>query len=75
MGRCHAVVERHNQLLLEENGRNPLERFSGINNDLVPTEFHTGGYLKYTLDATNQTEGIGTHTWEPRSHSKFYLGR
>ena len=69
-----AVVERHNKLSLDEHGRSPLEIYSGILDEIVPTDFHTWGCPVYILDAANQTGGIGTPKWEPRSHSGIYLG-
>ena len=48
--------------------------YSGILDEIVPTDFHTWGCPVYILDAANQTGGIGTPKWEPRSHSGIYLG-
>ena len=39
-----AIVERHNRLSLNEEGKSPLERFTGIQDDISPEKFHTFGY-------------------------------
>ena len=69
-----AVIERHNKLSLDEHGRSPLEIYSGILHEIVPTDFHSWGRPVYILDAANQTGGIGTPKRKPRSHSYTYLG-
>ena len=69
-----AIVERHNHLALNEEGLSPLERFSGISEDHLPTEFHTFGCPVFILNAANQSGNIGTPKWEPRSHTGIYLG-
>ena len=48
-----AVVQRKNELSLDENGRSPLERFFGIDNEIVHTYFHAWGYPVYILDTAN----------------------
>ena len=69
-----AVVERHNRLALDADGRSPLEKFTGLTDDKLPTNFHTWGCPVYVLDAANQSGAIGTPKWEPRSHTGIYLG-
>ena len=55
-----AIIKRHNRLSLNADGLSPLERFSGIIDDNMPTEFHTFGCPVFILDAANQTGTIGT---------------
>ena len=69
-----AIVERHNRLSLNEEGKSPLERFTGIQDDISPEDFHTFGCPVFVLDAANQSGGIGTPKWEPRSHTGIYVG-
>ena len=69
-----SVVERHNKLSLHPDGKSPLEKFSGIADDIRPSEFHTWGCPVYILEADNQNIGIGTPKWEPRAHAGIYLG-
>ena len=70
-----AVVERHNRLALDGAGRSPLEKFTGIPDDVDPTSFHTFGCPVYILDTPNQS-GLGcTPKWEPKYHTGIYLGR
>ena len=68
------IVDRHNRLSLDENNKSPLEKFSGIEDDPIPTTFHTFGCPTFVLDAPNQSGGIGTPKWQPRSHTGIYLG-
>ena len=68
-----SIVERHNRLSLDINGRSPLEKFSNTIDNIDPTDFHTWGCPVYILDAANQG-AIGTPKWEPRSHTGIYLG-
>ena len=70
-----SIVERHNRLHLDVDGKSPLEKFSGIKDDIVLSDFHTWGCPVYILDAPNQSGSIGTPKWEPRSHTGIYLGR
>ena len=69
-----AVVERHNRLSLHPDGKSPIEKFSGIADDIRPSDFHTWGCPVYILEADNQTTGIVTPKWEPRAHAGIYLG-
>ena len=39
-----AVIERHNRLSLDEDGRGLIEKFSNIVDDIDPADFHTWGY-------------------------------
>ena len=68
-----AIVRRHNHLALDENGSSPIEKFSGIKDNIDPTDFHTWGCPVYILNEANQG-AIGTPKWEPRSHLGIYLG-
>ena len=68
-----AIVARHNTLSLDKSGLSPLEKFTGITDDTLPTNFHTWGCPVFVLDAANQG-AIGTPKWEPRSHTGIYLG-
>ena len=68
------MVHWHNKLSLDKNGRSPLERFSGIDDEIIPTDVHTWGYPVYILDTINQSVDIGTPKWEPRLHTGIYLG-
>ena len=70
-----AVVDRHNRLTLDDNGRSPLEKFTGEKDDIKTEEFRTWGCPVYVLNAPNQSGGVGTPKWEPRSHVGIYLGR
>ena len=69
-----ATVERHNRLSLDADGRSPLEKMSNTSEEIVPTDFHTFGCPVFVLDAANQSGGIGTSKWEPRSRAGIYLG-
>ena len=68
-----SIVERHNRLSLDANGRSPLEKFSRTADEIDPTDFHTWGCPTYVLEEANQG-AIGTPKWEPRSHAGIYLG-
>jgi len=68
-----AIIERHNRLSLDEDGRSLIEKFSNIVDNIDPTDFHTWGCPVFILDAANQGS-IGTSKWEPRSHIGIYLG-
>ena len=68
-----AIIERHNRLALDDDGKSPLEKFTGLHDDMLPTTFHTWGCPVYILDAANQSGAIGTPKWEPRSHTGIYL--
>ena len=70
-----SIVERHNRLHLDVNGKSPLEKFSQTDEEIVVSDFHTWGCPVYILDAPNQSGAIGTPKWEPRSHTGIYLGR
>ena len=69
-----ATVERHNRLSLDENGLSPIEKISDNDEEIVPTDFHTFGCPVYVLEAANQSGGIGTPKWDPRSHAGIYIG-
>ena len=69
-----ATVDRHNRLSLDENGLSPLEKICNCGEDIIPTDFHTFGCPVYVLDAANQSGGIGTPKWDPRSRAGVYIG-
>ena len=69
-----ATVDRHNRLSLDENGLSPIEKLSGNDEEIVPTDFHTFGCPVYVLEAANQSGGIGTPKWDPRSRAGIYIG-
>ena len=64
-----AVVDSHNKLSLDENGLSPLEKLSGTQEESIPLDFHTWGCPVFILEAENQSGGIGTPKWDPRSHT------
>ena len=68
------IVDRHNRLSLDENNKSPLEKFPGIEDEPIPTHFHTFGCPVFILDSPNQSGSIGTPKWQPRSHTGIYLG-
>ena len=55
-----AIIDRHNRLSLDEFGRSPLKKFSGVDDQPIPTMFHTFGCPVFILDIANQTGTIGT---------------
>jgi len=67
------IAERHNWIDLNKNGQSPLKKFTGTIDDKIPTNFHTWGFPMYILDNENQSGGIGTPKWEPKSHIGIYL--
>ena len=69
-----AIIDRHNKLSLDDQGRSPLEKFAKVRGLTLPTHFHTFGCPVFILDAPNQTGSIGTPKWRPRSHTGIYLG-
>ena len=70
-----AVVDRHNCFSLDKDGRSPIEKFSGVQDDINTSDFHTFGYPTFILNAANQSGYGGTPKWEPRSHTGIYIGR
>ena len=70
-----SVVERHNRLHLDQDGKSPLEKFSQTTEEIVVSDFHTWGCPVFILDAANQSGSIGTAKWDPKSHAGIYLGR
>ena len=50
-----AAVEKHNKLNLDANGKSLLEKFTGIADDIRPSDFHTFGCPVFILDAENQS--------------------
>ena len=69
-----SIIERHNRLSLDKNGRSPMEKFSATHEEITPTDFHTWGCPVFVLDAENQSGNIGTPKWDPKSHAGIYLG-
>ena len=70
-----AIVDRYNRLTLNAHGRSSLEIFTGEDEYIRTEDFRTWGYPVYILNASNQSGGIETSKWEPRSHIEIYLGR
>ena len=69
-----SIVERHNRLSLDENGKGPLEKFSNTNDECIPTDFHIWGCPVFILNASNQSNAIGSPKWDPKAHAGIYLG-
>ena len=70
-----SVVEHHNRVYLDKDERSPLEKISNTKDEIITTNFHSWGCPIYILDAPNQSVGIGSPKWEPKSHAGIYLGR
>ena len=69
-----SIIERHNRLSLDKNGRSPMEKFSSTYENVLPTDFHTWGCPVFVLDKENQSGSIGTPKWDPKCHTGIYLG-
>ena len=48
------IVERHNRLSLDAEGRSPIEKFTDTEDNIESTDFHTWGCPVYILEAANQ---------------------
>ena len=55
-----STAKRHNELALDENGDAPLEKFSGIKQELICSDWHTWGCPIFVLAAENQSGLTGT---------------
>ena len=69
-----SVVEHHNRLSLDANGKSPLEKFASTSDEIQPTDFHTWGCPVFILDSENHSGNIGTPKCETKSHAGIYLG-
>ena len=58
-----AIVDRYNHLSLDEHGKSPIEKFSGIPHDIDVSAFRTFGCPVFILDAANQSGMGGTPKW------------
>ena len=70
-----SIVDRHNHLSLDKDGKSPLEKFTQTKDEINPADFHTRGCPVYILDSENHSGGLGTPKWDPKSHAGIYLGR
>ena len=69
-----ATVKTHNELSLSEDGEFPLERFTGIKDEITCSDWHTWGCPCFMLAEENQSGLTGTPKWEPRARTGVYLG-
>ena len=69
-----SVVERHNKLSVDKNGKTPMKKFSLTHGEIQPTDFHTWGCPVFVLDTENQSGYTGTPKLNPKSHAGIYLG-
>ena len=69
-----ADAKRHNELSLNENGKSPLELFSGIEDEITCKDFHTCGCPVFVLHESNQSGLTSTPKWDPRARAGIYLG-
>ena len=69
-----AIVEQHNCIALDKEGRSPFEKYIGKMDDKSPTNFHTWGCPVIILDVENQSGAIDTPKWEPQLYTEIYLG-
>ena len=70
-----AIIERHNVLKFDANGKIPLEKFSGVQGDVGIKHFHTWGCPVYLLDSILQGGHGKLPMWDPRARAEIYLGR
>ncbi len=65
---------QHNHLSLDDNGRSPMQKFTGL--DIIPDlkDFHPFGCPVFVLDSRLQSEMSAIPKWEPRSRVGVYLG-
>ena len=59
---------------MDDDGVNPMEKFSGTTTDMYLKNRHTWGCPVYVLDAIFKGNISGLPKWEPHSHAGIYLG-
>ena len=69
-----SAAKRHNELALDENGESHLEKFSGIKEEIMCSDWHTWGCPVFIQAEENQSGLTRTPKWEPRSRTGVYLG-
>ena len=65
----------HNDLDLNDYGLSPVERLTGIRDEIELSDFHTWGCTTFVLDERNQSSLGTTPKWDPKSKEGLFLGR
>jgi hypothetical protein len=65
---------QYNNFHLDEDGRSPLNRFSGVDIKADPKDTHPFGCPIFVLDSRLQSAGSSIPKWDPRSRVGIYLG-
>ena len=67
-------VNCYNTFHLDDEGKSPLMKFSGVNEHPSIDHFHPFGCPVFVLESKLQTSSKGIPKWDPRSRLGIYLG-
>ena len=67
------VVELHNVLNIDMEGKFPLEKLSGVQSDVGIKHFHTWGCPVYVLGSILQAVKLKLPKWDPSNQSGIYI--
>ena len=68
-----AGFQRYNILEIDEDGKTTEQRFSGVDLQSPPTDYHTWGCPIFVLEAPLQGGPEGPPKWEPRARTGVYI--
>ena len=68
-----AACQSHNSLEMDEERKTLEKKFSGVNFQNFPTDFHTWGRPIFFIEAPLQGGPAGPPEWEPRERTRVYL--
>ena len=67
-------LQSHYSLEIDKDGNIPEQRFSGVEFEIFPTEYHTWSCPIFVLEYLLQGGLTGIPKWEPRAINGVYLG-
>ena len=66
--------QRQNSLEINEDGKTPEQKFSGVEFQIYLKDYHTWGCTVFFLEAQQQRGPAGLPKWQPRERTGLYLG-
>ena len=70
-----AVRQRYNSLEMEKDRKTPDQKFSGVDFQVSPMDYHTWGYIVFILKDPLHGGSEGLPKWEPRARPGFHIFR
>ena len=64
----------YNIMEMDKDGKTPEQKFSGVEFQIFPRDYHTWGCPIFFLESSLQGDSTRMHKWEPKASTGVYFG-